>query len=105
MNLAIATRLTPQIDYTYWAGLGQPGQTLDDLIEALEKQDNTILGIDTPNQRVLVARHKGVEEDVWGCRFCFNDGAIVLVDTIDELLNHCNHAHEGWEEHAKATEV
>jgi len=89
-------KIRPQIEYKFWAGLGQDGQTLSDLIHKMEDLGNTVLEIDKPGQRLLVAALSEPGPPQWGCRICLEEGSIVIVDTETELIGHCDTEHLNW---------
>ncbi|SRR6266571_8003582 len=93
----IIGKIRPQIETRSWAGLGHPGQTLQDLERILLEAGNRILEIDEANQRILIAQAHETGEDVWGCRLCLASGqGIVIVDSETELIAHCDEEHPGW---------
>jgi hypothetical protein len=88
-------QLKPQIEYKFWAVPGHPGQTLDDLMIKMEDIGNIVIERDDENQRLLVALMTE-EQDRWGCIICFHEGAVIITDSEEELLDHCDESHEGW---------
>lgn len=91
-------KIRPQVKYKYWASLGHEGQTLADLILKMEELGNTVLEIDEDGNRILLARSQHEGEDQWGCRICLDENlALVIVNTEEELLNHYNDNHPGWD--------
>jgi hypothetical protein len=92
----ILTALRARSEVRMWAGIGQPGQTVDDLAAKMEQIGNQVLEIDYENERVLCLHRGGIEQDQWGCRLCLINSDITIVDTEEELLNHCEDAHPDW---------
>jgi hypothetical protein len=84
-------KLRPRLESRCWLQPGQ-GQPLDQAIEQAKRVGNTVLEVDPDNGRFLVAK---ASKDVWGCRFCFETGELVLFDTETELEVHATEVH-GW---------
>ncbi len=89
-------KITPHVRSRAWANIGHDGQTLEELKQKLLEAGNAILEVDEENQRILIARNEEAGRDVWGCRLCLAEGTIIIVDTEQELVAHCDENHPDW---------
>jgi hypothetical protein len=82
------------VQFKFWLQPGQ-GQALEQAMIQAEVAGNEILEVDEVNQKILVAHTSS--GPLWGCRFCLEEGKIVIVDTEEELNVHAREVH-GWSE-------
>lgn len=94
MSFETLGKIRPQIEYKFWASPGQD-QTLSELSRKMVEIGNTVLDVDVEGNRLLLQRYTQ-DQDVWGCRICYANLELVIVDSEEELLAHCDADHEGW---------